>query len=64
MNKRYLFILAAFISAVVLDAFIFTVVLNSPYSRVPMMYHLGDILMLTCGLAALGDRLFNGGVLR
>lgn len=62
--KRYVVIVAAILLAVVLDAFIFTVILNTPYGRVPTIYHLGNILFLSCALAIIGDIIFDAGVLR
>lgn len=64
MMKRYVVIVAAILLAVVLDAFIFTVILNTPYGRVPTIYHLGTILFLSCALAIIGDIIFDAGVLR
>ncbi len=62
--KRYVVIVAAILLAIVLDAFIFTTILNTPYSRVPAIYHLGNILFLSCALAIIGDVIFDAGVLR
>lgn len=62
--KRYVVIILAIVLAVILDAFIFTVLLGEPYSRVPTLYHALDILALSCALAIVGDIVFKAGVLR
>ncbi|MBX7235418.1 MAG: hypothetical protein K1X65_13620 [Caldilineales bacterium] len=62
--KRYVVIILAILLAVVLDAFIFTVLLGEPYSRVPGTYHVLNILALSCALAVLGDMIFKADVLR
>lgn len=62
--KRYAVIILAILLAVILDAFIFTILLGEPYSRVPTLYHLLDILALSCALTVLGDMVFKAGVLR
>ncbi|NOX62277.1 MAG: hypothetical protein GXP42_10105 [Chloroflexi bacterium] len=61
-TKRYIVITLAFILAVVADAFIFTVLLDTPYSRVPMKYHILNIIVLTPALALIGDMIFKAGV--
>lgn len=62
--KRYVVIIFAILLAIVLDAFIFTVVLGEPYSRVPTLYHALNVLVLSCALSILGDIIFKAGVLR
>lgn len=62
--KRYAVIILAILLAVVVDAFIFTIALGEPYSRVPTLYHVLDILALSCALAVLGDMIFKADVLR
>lgn len=64
MSKRYIIIIGALLLAIVLDVFIYTGLLGVPLSRVPLLYHAGVIVMLTCALAVLGDVLFKGSVLR
>ena len=64
MAKRYIVIIGALLVAIVLDAIIFTGLLGVPLSRVPLLYHAGVIVMLTCALAVMGDVLFKGSVLR
>ena len=61
-SKRYIIIALAFILAIVVDAFIFTVVLDTPYARVPMKYHILNIVVLTPALALIADMIFNVGV--
>ncbi len=62
--KRYFIILAAILLAIILDAFLFMGILGVTYDRVPMLYHILDIIVLSCALAILGDLVFKGGVLR
>ena len=62
--KRYFLIVISVLLGVFLDAVVFTAVLGEPYSRVPMLYHLGSIVMLTCAIAVAGDRIFKAGMLR
>ena len=62
--KRYIIIIGALLLAVVLDAIIYAGFLGVPLSRVPLLYHAGVIVMLTCALAVLGDVIFKGSVLR
>ncbi|MCO6451775.1 MAG: hypothetical protein J5I90_13405 [Caldilineales bacterium] len=62
--KRYLFIIASVLLAIALDAIIFVGLLDTPWGRVPTAYHIINIIFLSCGIAVLGDRFFNVGVLR
>jgi len=64
VSKRYIIIIGALLLAILLDVIIYTGLLGVPLSRVPLLYHAGVIVMLTCALAVLGDVLFKGSVLR
>ena len=62
--KRYIIIVGSFLLAIVLDAVIYTGLLDASYSGVPALYHIGTILMLGLGFTVLGDYIFKGDVLR